>query len=104
MIKNLLYKLNQFYLKKRYQKARKIYVICLWARYGVLECRWSGKFDKTGSPLTIHWDDHNGERETYTIVPFYRESTGSTRYYSFSKESAKYLAEKLNGEDKKCNF
>jgi hypothetical protein len=98
MINDILYKLNQFYLEKKYQKARKIYIVCLWARYGVLEARWSGKFNEDGHPLTIHWDDHNGERETYTIVPFYRESTGSTIYYSFTKESAKKLAERFNGQ------
>jgi len=84
------------YLEKKYQKAKKVYIVCLWARYGVLEARFSGKFDKDNNLLTIQYSDHNGEYESYFIAPWYYETTGATIAYSFNEQDAQILANKLN--------
>lgn len=79
-------------------KRRKLYCVFLWAKYGVLEAVWTGKFDDDGHPLTIQYTDHNGEYEHYYIAPWYRESTGKPMAYSFNKNMAENLAKYFNWE------
>lgn len=90
-------KIKQYILKKKYKKAKSIYLIFAWAKWGVLEAKWTGKFSKDGHPLTIYYTDCNGERELYYITPWYCESTGIPFGYCFNKSHAENIADKLNG-------
>lgn len=92
----MLDKIKFKYLEYRYKKAKKLYIVCLWARYGVLEARFSGKFDKNNHPLTIQYSDHNGMYESYYIAPWYYETTGRTIAYSFNEQNAQTIADELN--------
>ena len=90
-------KLNQKILKYKYKKAREIYIVGLWARWGVLPAKYY-KIDKEGNPLTIYYCDQNGEYEFYYIHPWNRETTGVTIAYFFNREQAESLAGILNNK------
>lgn len=68
----------------------------MWSRWGVLEARWSGKFDENGEPLTIQYSDHNGTYESYFLAPWYKETSGGVYGYSFNERRAKAIAEAKN--------
>lgn len=87
--------MNRF-LRYKYNKAKEIYIVALWARFGVLKAKFSGKFDKNNEPLTIQYSDHNGEYESYHVAPWYLETTGITVAYFFTEERAKILTDTLN--------
>lgn len=93
---NILDRIKFKYLKYRYNKARKIYIVCCWARWGVLQARFSGKFNEKNQPLTIQYSDHNGTHESYYIAPWYLETTGLTIAYFFNEKDAEYLANSLD--------
>lgn len=92
----MFYKIKQKYLERKYRKAKSLYIICYWARYAVLEVKWSGKFDKNGEPLTIHYTDHNGEWEQYYIGSWKTETTGIIYGFTFDKQSAENIVRELN--------
>ena len=83
--------LKQKILAYKYKNAPSLYIICKWCGYGILEAKYSGKVDKEGHPLTIHFTDHNGEYNYYYIAPWYNETTGATICYTFNKEMANSL-------------
>jgi len=85
----ILWKIKQKFLEYKYKKAKEIYIICLWAKWGILPAKFY-KIDKNGEPLTIQWTDHNGIYEEYYIAPWYHESTGA-KFYSFNKQKAEFL-------------
>ena len=89
---------KQFILKRKYNKAKPIYLIFRWYKFGILEAKWTGEIDKEGHPLTIHYTDFNGEREIYYIEPWYTESTGVAYCYCFNKTHAENIVNKLNKE------
>lgn len=91
----MIEKIKQKILRYRYKRAREIYIIGRWARWGVLSAKFTGKIDKDGNPLTIHYTDHNGYYERYYIGPWYTETTGHVIGYSFNKEQAQWLADKM---------
>lgn len=85
-------------IKKKY---RSIFLIGFWAKYGVQEYKWTGKFVDTSEgylPEVYYYNDHNGTYETYTKVPLNHVTTGVCIGYSFNKENANYIANKLNNE------
>lgn len=90
--------IKHFLLKRKYERARTIYLIFCWVKYGILEAKWTGDIDADGHPLTIHYSDCNGEGELYYIAPWYKESTGIAYGYSFNKAHAKNIVERLNGK------
>ena len=91
-------RIKQYILKKKYEKAQSIYLIFCWNKYGVLEAKWSGKFDKDGHPLTIYYTDCNGLKDLYYITEWYKESTGMSYGYSFNKTHAENIVKRLNNE------
>ena len=93
-------KLNQKILKYKYKKAKEIYIVGLWARWGVLPAKYY-KIDKEGNPLTIYYTDCNGEWELYYIHEWYKETTGVTVAYFFNREQAESLARILNNKDER---
>ena len=95
----MLMKLKQKILSYKYNKAQKIYIICKWYDYAILEAKYSGKIDQDGHPLTIHFTDHNGEYNYYYIAPWYTETTGATICYAFNKIMAQNLLKQLKKGD-----
>ena len=91
------YKIKQKILEYKYNQAKDIYIVGRWARYGVLPAKWSGLINDNGDPLIIHWDDHNGAYETYSLIPWYYATTGATIAYFFNYKAAENLVHLLNG-------
>ena len=92
----MLKKIKQKILEYKYKKAKNIYIVGLWARWGVLPAKYSGKIDRNGDPLTIYYTDCNGTYDLYYITPWYNETTGITIAYFFNEKQAISLANQLN--------
>ena len=95
----LLNDIKQKIFKYKYKKAKNLYVVVLWAKWGVLPVKYFGKIDQNGDPLTIHYTDCNGTHDLYYIAPWYTESTGFTIVYFFNEKQAFFLEDKLNKEE-----
>lgn len=91
---NLLYKFNQFRLRRRYNKAPILYIVGLWADYGIMPCKYAG-FIKNNKPYIIYWTDYNGTHEEYSIRPYTEATTGWIFGYSFSRDQADALVQAL---------
>lgn len=83
----------------------KIYIIALWAKWGVREYHFSGKFremynkhtDKTEyMPLVWHYDDHNGTADQWELIPLAYVTTGEIRGWTFSRSVAEAACNRLN--------
>jgi hypothetical protein len=76
----------------------KVYGIFLWAKWGILELPWSGKYTKgdIAVPLVYHYYDANGTCDEYHLVPITSCSSGAFwDWYEF-ENNAKEVQEKLN--------
>lgn len=81
-----------------------IYIVALWARYGVDQFYFSGKFkEEFGAdgkiiytPLVWQYNDHNGETDQYELVPITYTTTGFIEMWTFQQEAAAQLATYLN--------
>ena len=96
IIKELITHFKQKKNKQLYENTDyNLYVVCRWANFGVCSCKWIGKWDKCGNPLIVEYNDHNGQYETYDIVPYYRCSIGALRYWYFDRSLANITIEIL---------
>lgn len=94
--------------KRKFKKREKLYndtpdnlyVICHWARWGVLPCKQVG-WDGLGHPLIIEYNDHNGEYESYDIIPWDHCTSGCSPYWLTDRDAALLEAEELNKEEEK---
>jgi hypothetical protein len=82
----------------------KIYLVALWARYGVREYPFTGKFEidedsKLPIPLVYDYDDHNGTHEEYVLRPITWVTTGHIVTWEYSKNVAEFLAESYNNKE-----
>lgn len=84
-------KVKQLLLRRKYNKAIDIYIIGCWAKKGILTEKYYRKLNSDGHPLIIHWNDHNGEYESYDIIPWYRATSGTVYCYTFNKDHAKTI-------------
>ena len=79
---------------------KKVYLIACWARYGVREYPFSGKFTYNEiwfkEPLVWDYDDHNGTYEEYILKPISYTTTGFSLYYCFDKRIAETIADAMN--------
>ena len=96
----MIYQLKQKILKKIYNKAKNIYIVCRWAKWAVLPARFY-KFDKKGYPLTIYFTDHNGMFEEYSIVHWHNETSGVCLAYFFNEAEAQQVAYFLNKKEER---
>ena len=82
------------------EKAPKVYLIGCWARWGVMEYKWTGKWHTTSGdvpqPIVYYYNDHNGAFEEYQELPITLTTTGVCLDWSFCKNAAQALAEKMN--------
>lgn len=82
----------------------KIYLVGRWAKYGVMDFEWTGKYKKckrTGQmePLVWLFDDHNGEYERWYLVPIWYVTTGEIICWTESESQAIKIAKALNIAD-----
>jgi len=95
----MLKKFKQLLLKRKYSKAINIYIIIRWAKVGILTEKYYGKLDADKQPLVIHWNDHNGEYESYDIIPWYRATTGEVYCYTLNKNHAEAIVKILKNKE-----
>ena len=85
---------------KRVNNCPKVYLIGCWARYGVREYAFSGKFIDNPiwykEPLVWYEEDHNGTYYEYILKPISLTTTGEKIIYCFNRDIAEKLADKLN--------
>lgn len=78
-----------------------MYLVGCWARYGVQDFPWSGKYVKnkhTGmmEPLVWVFSDFNGLDEKWRLVPIWYVTTGEIICWTESEERATRIASALN--------
>ncbi len=88
--------------QNRLSKLSKIYLIACWARFGVLEFPFSGKYKKEKDkdspliryiPLVWDFDDHNGTYPEYVLKPITWTTTAAIRGWVRDEQQAKDTAE-----------
>ena len=84
----------------------KIYLVGCWAKYGVCEYPFTGKYeqdqynDNISVPLVYDYDDHNGTCANYYLRKLTRVTTGRIIMWTQNKAVADKVAELLNKEMK----
>ena len=84
----------------------KIYMVGCWAKYGVREYPFTGKYeqdkynDNISVPLVYNYDDHNGTCDNYYLRQLTSVTTGSIIMWTQNKAVADKVAELLNKEMK----
>ena len=82
--------------KDKLAKLPKIYLIACWARYGVLEFPFSGRYKKINKkpiPLVWDFDDHNGTYPEYVLRPITWTTTAAIRGWVRDEQQAKDTVE-----------
>lgn len=82
--------------KDKLAKLPKIYLVACWARYGVLEFPFSGRYKKINKkpvPLVWDFDDHNGTYPEYVLRPITWTTTAAIRGWVRDEQQAKDTAE-----------
>jgi hypothetical protein len=74
----------------------KLYGIFLWAKWGILELPWTGKYNKDGIPLVYIYHDCNGECDEFYLGHIRQASSGGFWGWYEDKNVAKAEQEKLN--------
>ena len=83
--------------KKYLDSLPKIYMIGCWARYGVWEFPFTGKYADNGTmPLVYHHDDCNGWCDNWYLRKLSDTTTGGYVGFTFSKHRAEKIADALN--------
>ncbi len=80
----------------------KIYLVACWAKYGVRDFPFAGKYERNENgidiPLVYDYDDHNGTCDNYYLRRINRTTTGSIVLWTQSKSIAHKVAELFNKE------
>jgi hypothetical protein len=89
---------NTHKTKKYLDSLPKVYGIFLWAKWGMLELPWSGKYTKgdIAVPLVYNYYDANGTCDEYHLVPITSCSSGAFYGWYEFKNNAKEVQELLN--------
>lgn len=74
----------------------KVYGIFLWAKWGILELPWTGKYDKDGFPLVYIYYDCNGSRDDYFLGAIHLASSGGFYNWYTDKAAAEKVQSMLN--------
>ena len=83
--------------KKYLDSLPKIYMIGCWARYGVWEFPFTGKYTDNGTmPLVYCYDDCNGWCDNWYLRKLSDTTTGGYVGFTFSKVRAEKIADALN--------
>ena len=87
--------------KEYFDSLPKIYIVGLWAKYGVREYPFTEKyFSENGFsiPLVYDYDDHNGTCDNYYLRRIDRVTSGQILLWTQSKSVASKVAELFNKE------
>ena len=79
----------------------KIYLVGCWAKYGVSEYPFTGKYTQISGmsvPLVYDYDDHNGTCDNYYLRSLYSVTSGQIIMWTQSKSIASKIAELFNKE------
>lgn len=90
-------------LLKKIEEATPVYMVALWAKWGVREYKWTGKWcrDKdTGFLIPIVWNhyDGNGTCDKWLKQKLNFTTTGYIFDWTFRKKNAEIIADMLNKE------
>lgn len=81
----------------------KIYIVGCWAKYGVREYPFTGKYETNDNgidiPLVYDYDDHNGTTDNYYLRRLDRVTTGQIILWTQFKNVANKVAELFNKEE-----
>lgn len=80
----------------------KVYITACWAKWGIREFPFSGKFEKENNiyiPLVYDYDDHNGTADQWELRRIDFTTTGYIADWSFNKLVAEDLAEFYNNKN-----
>ena len=79
----------------------RLYVVAYWAKWGVIDCAFSGKFEKDDFgnliPLVYVYDDHNGTEDNYYLRKITHTTTGWIITWTHHLANAIRIADALNG-------
>ena len=85
--------------KKYLDSLTKIYGLFHWAKWGILELPWTGKYNKeTGLPLVYIYYDGNGTCDEFHLSTIDKASSGSFWNWYSTKENAAFMQEVLNNK------
>lgn len=87
---------NNARTKKYLDSLPKLYGIFLWAKWGILELPWTGKYNKDGIPLVYIYHDFNGEYDNYYLDNIRQASSGGFWGWYEDKAVAQDVQAKLN--------
>lgn len=74
----------------------KIYALFLWAKFGILELPWTGKYNNDGMPLVYIYCDGNGMYDEFYLDTVNNASSGGFYNWYTNKEYALFMQERLN--------
>ena len=78
----------------------KLYLVVRYAKWGVLEVPFSGRFAKDGKPLVYVYDDFNGEEKPAYYLRSAEYATGGyVLTWCLEYETAQTVADTLNDPD-----
>lgn len=92
--------------KKYLDSLPKIYMIGCWAKYGVLEFPFTGKYTNNSTmPLVYNYEDFNGCRDNWYLRKLSDTTTGGYIGFAFNKQIAEKIANVLNTvREEELNF
>ena len=82
--------------EKKIQNLPKLYIVGMWAKYGVIWRYFSGKTAKDGRPLVWDYRDCNGTCDKWILVPVDMVTTGWVYAWTTSEAMAEFLANGMN--------
>lgn len=90
-------------LLKKIEKATPVYMVALWAKWGVREYKWTGKWHRdkdTGFLIPIVWNhcDWNGTCDEWLKQRLNFTTAGYIFDWTFRKKNAEIIADMLNKE------
>ena len=95
---------NTIKTKEYLDSLPKIYLVGCWAKYGVIEYPFTGKYEQDENgisiPIVYDYDDHNGTCDNYYLRKLNYVTTGQILLWTQSKNVANKIAELFNKEIK----
>lgn len=89
---------------RRLEKLPILYVVGMWARYGVRPYRNSCRTDRYGMPLVWEYYDGNGTCDEWHLVPVTDTTTGWVMAWSTNEGYAQRLADAMNAANEGAMF
>ena len=96
--------------KEYLDKLSKIYLIGYWARYGIMEYPFSGKYDNSRRtknyivPLVYDYDDHNGTTDSYYLRRIDDTTSGEVLCWTQNKAAAQKIVKALNEKEQNITY